>query len=148
MSNPEAYTQEIKSINLEIKRSNTRLSTLREQRMQKQGFLYKYMVDHKLEKFEGITINSIKPREMNKRKPEVEKKKDAIELFRIEGINDPEAFYAKLKNTQKFMSRNDDEDSDNSDRNGDNSDHEEERRSSKKPKKKNNEKTYDPFLGF
>jgi hypothetical protein len=145
MSNPEAYTQEIKSINLEIKRSNTRLSTLREQRRQKQGFLYKYMVDNKLEKFEGITANSIKPRELNKRKPEGEKKKDAIELFRREGISDPESFYAKLKNTQKFMSRNDDDSDDDRD---DYDDEEERRRRSSNKKKKNNEKTYDPFLGF
>jgi hypothetical protein len=135
MSNPEAYTREIKSINFEIKRSNTRLDTLRSQRKQKQDFLYKYMIDHNMEKYEGVTINSIRPKELNKRKPEIEKKKDAIELFTQEGIIDPEDFYTKLKNTQKFRTKNTDDNTNDEDY------------SIKRNKKRKNE-NYDPFLGF
>ena len=133
MSNPEAYVREIKSICEEIKRSNTRLSTLREQRKYKQSLLYKYMVDRGLEKFEGITINSISPKAPKPRKPEVEKRKDAVELFRQAGISNPEDFYTEFKTTQIAHPRG----------NGDDESHSPKRKSSKKTKNE-----YDPFLGY
>jgi len=142
MSNPEAYVREIKSLNDEFKRSNDRLKSLREQRKFKQTLLYKYMVEHNLEKYEGITINSIRPRDPIKRKPEAIKRKDAIELFRQAGINNPEDFYAEFKITQKGVPPDDggeDEDDDvlhiSSGQ-------------SRSSKKKGKNESYDPFLGF
>ena len=134
MSNPDAYVREIKSLSNEIKRSNERLNTLRKQRKSKQLLLFKYMEEHNLEKYEGITINSIRPRGPIKRKPEVEKRKDAVELFRQVGIGNPEEFYIEFKNTQRLVSlQNEDE---------------EMRDFPKRSKKKKADQDFDPFLGY
>lgn len=140
MSNPEAYVKEIKSLTGEIKRSNDRLNKLREQRKKKQSLLYKYMSERDIEKYEGITINSIRPRDVMRRKPEAEKRKDAIELFRQAGIPNPEEFYLEFKSTQKAAPKDGDED-----------ESEDELvipTKSRSKKGKKDEKKYDPFLGF
>ena len=134
MSNPGAYVKEIKSLTDEIKRTNDRINGLREQRKSKQKLLFKYMEEHELEEYEGITINSIRPRDSIKRKPEVEKRKDAIELFRQTGIGNPEEFYLEFKNTQRIILNGED---------GSESYHHSPKRSKKKKKSE-----FDPFLPF
>lgn len=129
MSRPNAYVREIKSLNAEIKRLNTRLRKLRAQRKEKQTLLHGYMEKNNLQKYEGITIKSIRPRSSIPRKPEIAKKNDAIDLFREVGIPNPEAFYAEFKTTQKYVSGEEPPPSE----------------PKRKTKKKNG---YDPFLGF
>ena len=137
MSKPEAYVKEIKSLTSEIKRSDDRIKGLKEQRKSKQKLLFKYMDEHELEKYEGITINSIRPKDSIKRKSEKEKRKDAIDLFRQIGIENPEEFYLEFKNTQRIIRNNDEDDSDLY--------HYSQKRSKKEKKGKS---VFDPFLGF
>jgi hypothetical protein len=130
MSNPEAYVREITSLKSEIKRLNGSMKTLREQCREKQDLLYKYMTKNGIEKYQGITAKSIRPRNKIPRKPEKEKRKDAISLFEEAGITDPETFYQEFKATQKYEMEQSEEEA------------------RPKEKKRPSESEYDPFLGF
>jgi hypothetical protein len=131
MSNPDAYVREISSLDDEIKRLNGKLRTLREQKKTKQDLLYKYMMKNRIEKYSGITAKSIRPREQRPRKPESQKKSDAIDLFTQIGVENPEELYKEFKLTQKYQTADDIPGS------------------SHEPKtKKKKDEEYDPFLGF
>lgn len=136
MSNPDSYIREINSLDDEIKRLNSKLKALREQKRSKQDLLYKYMTKNHIDKYGGITAKSIRPRENFPRKPESEKKSDAITLFTQLGIENPEEVYKEFKLTQKYQKQEDSESS------------------SQNVHKKSETKTtqsnvqYDPFLGF
>lgn len=134
MSNPDAYVREISSLDDEIKRLNGKLRTLREQKKTKQDLLYKYMMKNRIEKYSGITAKSIRPREQRPRKPESQKKSDAIDLFTQIGVENPEELYKEFKLTQKYQTADDIPEK---------GSHE----SRPKTKKKRDEE-YDPFLGF
>jgi hypothetical protein len=99
----QAYVREINSINAELKSLTAKAKVLRKQKFDKQALLYKYMKSKNMEVCDGTKIKSITPKDKIKRKPDSEKKKDAIELFRVEGINDPDSFYEKFKRTQKYV---------------------------------------------
>jgi hypothetical protein len=123
----DGYVHEIKSLRKEIKRLNASLKLLRDQKNLTEGRLYQYMKKNGVEKLDGITINSIKPRsEQLPRKKKSEKKKDAVELFQQIGVTDPEALWVEFQATQRYQ--NPDEVSE------------------KAPA--GSGKGYDPFLGF
>lgn len=123
----DGYIREIKSLRKEIKRLNGNLKVLRDQKTVVEGHLYRYMKKNGIEKIDGITINSIKPREERlPRKKKSEKKRDAIELFQEIGVNDPEALWLEFQATQRYQ--NPEEVSDRS--------------------QKGKGKGYDPYLGF
>ena len=123
----DSYIREIKSLRKEIKRLNGSLKVLRDQKTVVEGHLYRYMKKNGIEKIDGITINSIKPREERlPRKKKSEKKRDAIELFQEIGVSDPEQLWLEFQATQRYQ--NPDEVSDRS--------------------QKGNGKGYDPYLGF
>lgn len=98
--NPDVYVNEIRSIEKEEKRLRVRQKKLREQKKKAQKHLYTYMESCGIVKYERITKKSIEPRERKVRKKAKDKKRDALELFRVTGIPDPEKFWADLKNTQ------------------------------------------------
>jgi hypothetical protein len=123
----DGYVREIKSLRKEIKRLNGNLKLLRDQKNLVEGHLYQYMKKNGIEKIDGITINSIKPREERlPRKKKSEKKRDAIGLFQDIGVNDPEALWLEFQATQRYQ--NPDEVSEKS--------------------QKGSGKGYDPYLGF
>lgn len=96
------------------------------------------MTEHELEKYEGVTINSIRPSDIRRRKPEKEKKRDAIELFRNIGIGDPEEFYVEFKATQKSVPVTE----------GEENPYEIHSSPKKRRRNKGEKQDYDPFLGF
>lgn len=91
---------EIQDIAKEIKRMNLYLKTLRIRKKSLEGELYKFMHRENISVLQGIKREKIKP-EAVKRKKKSEKKRDAIELFRNIGIDDPEEFYRQFEITQK-----------------------------------------------
>ena len=103
MSRADSYIREIQSLDGEIKRLNSHLKKLREQKKKAQGHLYSYMKRRNLEKCGKYTIKSVTPRPSKPRKPESAKKADAIELFRQVGIPDPAAFFVEFKATQRYQ---------------------------------------------
>ena len=100
--NPAVYVAEIKSIEKEEKRLRTRQRKLRLQKKRAQAYLYTYLESQGIEKYDGITKKSIQPREKKTRKKIKDKKKDAMELFRMTGIPDPEKFWTDFQTTQKI----------------------------------------------
>ena len=132
MNKAESYAAEIERLDDEIKRLNTRVKNLKEQRKERRTLLYNHMEKNGIQKCKKITINSVRPKEQTKRKPESQKKQDAILLFQEVGIENPEKFYQDFKETQKYKS--------------------DEvlppKEKKEKKKKRNREKEYDPFLGF
>jgi len=126
MSTPNGYVHEILSLRKEIKRLNEHMKTLRDQKNLTEGRLYQYMNKNGIEKLDGITINSIKPRsEHLPRKKKSEKKRDAVELFQQIGVSDPEGLWTEFQATQRYQDREE------------------------VPQgKKTNGKGYDPYLGF
>lgn len=102
MSNPDAYVREINDLTTEIKRLKEHGDNLKSQRKVKQSYLRKYMEKNNLDKYEGITLKSITPRAPSLIKPKNKKKQDAIDLFRAQGIPEPEAFWERLESTRTF----------------------------------------------
>nr|QBK85424.1 MAG: uncharacterized protein LCMAC101_00110 [Marseillevirus LCMAC101] len=126
MSTADGYVHEIKSLRKEIKRLNEHMKTLRDQKNLAEDRLYQYMKKNGIEKLDGVTIGSIKPRsEHLPRKKKSEKKRDAVELFEQIGVSDPEGLWTEFQATQRYQDR-------------------EEVPHSQKSKGKG----YDPYLGF
>jgi len=105
----ESYTNEIKSLDAEIKRLNDHIKRLRLQRKTANENLYKYMIRHNLQKIgdgkQAITLSKCAPPKPRTRvKPKRERHEQAIELFREVGIPDPEEFYLQFEATQKNVS--------------------------------------------
>jgi len=101
--NPKGYVSEIRSIEKEERRLRERARKLREQKKKAKFHLYKYMESRGLEKYDGISKQSIQPKPKTIRKKPKEKKKDALELFRLTGIPDPEGFWRDFQRTQKVI---------------------------------------------
>lgn len=131
MAFPTSYVKEIESLKKEIKRLNSHLKSLRQQRKQSEKHLYNYMVANNLESYEGITAKSIKPKAIQ-RKPLSQKKSDAIKLFRDSGIEDAEKFWDEFQATQRY--------------NNENTENIESEPRKSRPKKKKDD--FDPLLGF
>ena len=96
-----SYVKELASLDTEIKRLNKVRKSLNEQRKLCKQRLYEYMKSRNMEEFEGVKIEKITPKTTAKRKPEKQKRKDAINLFNEIGIPDPEDFFNKFIQTQK-----------------------------------------------
>ena len=123
----DGYVHEIKSLRKEIKRLNGSLKVLRDQKNLAECRLYQYMKKNGIEKLDGITINSIKPRdEQLPRKKKSEKKRDAVELFQQIGVTDPEGLWIEFQATQKYHDQED----------------------APEKTQNTNRKGYDPYLGF
>lgn len=95
-----SYVREINSIDEEIKRLNTRLKTLRQQKKTAQGHLYEYMNNKNIEKIENFTLKKLEPKPPKPKKKKAEKMRDAIILCSQHGIDDPEEFYKQFQKTQ------------------------------------------------
>lgn len=130
----DSYIREMNSLDAEIKRSNTRTKSLREQRQRAKTNLYNYMVRHKLEQVSyGDKIIKIEqcspPKPRAKVKPKKLRTAEAIDLFRSAGIPDPEGFYTEFESTQKVKKEDSGEEG--------------------RPSKKKGKKTdFDDILGF
>lgn len=123
--NPDGDVREINSIKEELKRINQRAKLLRTQKKEAESRLYRYMLRNDLEKYEGITLKSIEPKQPRPRKPVKAKKKDALALFYEVGIPDPDSFWEEFQQTQKYVDGE-----------------------APPPPQKSPGKSYDPFLGF
>jgi len=99
--NPDAYVNEIQSIEKEERRLRARAKKLREQKKVAQTHLYQYMESRGLERYKSITKKSIQPRTRRPRKKIKDRKRDALDLFRTTGIPDPEKFWQDFQRTQK-----------------------------------------------
>lgn len=103
MSHPEAYVRVIKEIKEELTRLAVLSSELRIQKKEQEKYLRKYMKKNKLEKYKDITLKSITPKRPSLIKPKDKKKEDAINMFRDQGIENPEEFWNELQISQKFQ---------------------------------------------
>jgi hypothetical protein len=92
--------KEIQSIDKELKRLSQMAKKLREQKKKHQTIILNYMDKIGIDKWEKYDASKLNP-EKKTRKKAVEKKKDAIELFRRIGVPQPETFYNEFKQTQK-----------------------------------------------
>ena len=112
--NPEAYVREITEIKEEVKRLRAHIINLNDQKKKAEAYLREWMIKNDEEKFvwsrpvDGkeekvtITLKSITPRAPSLTKPKNKKKKDAIALFKEQGILNPEEFWDSLQSIQKF----------------------------------------------
>lgn len=101
-----SYVREIKSIKDELKRMQAKSKSLKEQKKKAETRLYHYMKNQNLEKFEGVSIKSITPKDRTFNKKASEKKHDAIKLLSEIGVPDPEGLWEELKKTQKVKIEN------------------------------------------
>lgn len=99
--NPSGYVAEIKSIDGELKNLARRSKLLRDQKRIAQNRLYDHMRHNGLDEFEGIKKKSIAPKPKKESKTKQEKRDDAVELLRQQGVPYPEEFYDKLLQTQR-----------------------------------------------
>lgn len=149
MRSYEGYMFELNSIDIELKRINDHAKNLRLQRTTILNALYRYMSSNNLEKVSygkrEISLKQCAPKEKRgPTKPKKEKKREAIELFRNEGIPNPEKFYEVFESTQKPIAR------DTPERNNTNSNYNDDDifGPSSKTKKKGKNNAYDSQLGF
>jgi len=99
--NPSGYVSEIKSIDRELKKLSERSKLLRNQKRVAQNRLYDHMRHNGLDEYEGIKKKSIAPKPKKETKTKQEKRDDAVDLLRQQGVPYPEEFYDKLMQTQK-----------------------------------------------
>jgi hypothetical protein len=102
MSQADEYVNEIKSIYKEMKHLQKTMNMLREQVGEARIHLYTYMRNHNMEKYKGFSLKGLEPKPKIPRKPQKEKKKDALYLFEKSGIADPDNFWEELQKTQKY----------------------------------------------
>lgn len=103
MNYEDSYVSQIKSIDLELKRLAKKSKELREAKKFNEAKLYSVMQRRGLKEYRGIKANKIAPTKRKPRKPERQKRKDAIDLFRQIGIPDPSGFYSEFQRTQKHI---------------------------------------------
>jgi hypothetical protein len=96
----DACIRQIRDIDEALSRLNPQVRELREKKKAAQERLYKWMVSHHLETFEGVSRKKIAPRPKIVRKKEAEKKRDAIQLFQSVGVNDPGELWEEFKRSQ------------------------------------------------
>ena len=101
-----SYISEIVSIDTEIRRLNSVIKQLREQKKVAQGHLHQIMESTGKEEmsFNGHKITKKQcapPKPRAKAKPKGQRKNDALELFKNVGIPNPEQFYSEYQQTQK-----------------------------------------------
>ena len=102
----DSYLREIHTLDIEIKRSNDRAKSLRMQKQTAKTHLYNYMKRHNLQQVQDgtkvITINQcLPPKARAKAKPKKLRVQEAIDLFRMAGIPNPDSFYEEFEATQK-----------------------------------------------
>lgn len=102
----DSYLREIHTLDIEIKRVNDRAKALRTQKQTAKTHLYNYMKRHNLQQVQDgtkvITINQcLPPKARAKAKPKKARVQEAIELFRMAGIPNPDSFYEEFEATQK-----------------------------------------------
>lgn len=101
----------LKNMNAEIKRLNTQLKIMREEKKKTEERLYNWMTKRGIDDYCGFKRDRIKPKEKTilKRKPKKQKIEDALKLFRDAGIPDPEEFYMQYQGTQKAIPPNEED---------------------------------------
>lgn len=104
MNRTVSYVHEIAKLDVEIKRLQSKLKELRNEKKLKQKYLYEAMKRHNEAKVGSFSLKSLE-KSINsipvKRKKLRDKRKDAINLFRTIGIPHPEQFYNEFQATQK-----------------------------------------------
>ena len=99
----ESYVRELDSINNELKRIRSHVKQLTIQKKIAEKRLYDYMKRNNLEKCGNYNIKKITPKPKVPRKTQKQKKQDAINLFKMKGIENPEKLFEEFKNTQKSI---------------------------------------------
>jgi hypothetical protein len=131
-----SYAREIKSIDGELKRLNARLKQLRAQKRAAQDHLYTYMVSHKVDNLNGITLKQCAPpKPRAKQKPKAQRKADAVGALSEIGVPDPDGLYDTLESLRRTNP------------NTHTSDEDDELEKVSKPRKGKKE-SYDDSLGF
>lgn len=99
----QSYTQQLRTLNQELKIINAKAKEIREQKKRVEKDLYYYMDRHQITEIEGFQKDKLyqppKPK-LPSKKPS-EKKRDGVELFRQVGIVNAEQFYEEWLGTQR-----------------------------------------------
>jgi hypothetical protein len=91
------HSREFKSARKAIKRLNEDKKKLIAHKNLTATYLYNYMVKHDLVKFEGITLKAVTPKPHVLKLKKHEKEQAVIELFKDQGINDPQGLWETLQ---------------------------------------------------
>lgn len=95
--NAENCVATIKKLNAEIAQQTTRIKQLRQQCVEQKKLLLGYMNELKVDELGGIRKSTLEP------KPKITaeaRRASAVEYLERQGIDNPEQFYALLKQTQ------------------------------------------------
>lgn len=101
----QSYTAELRIVERELKLYNAKTRAARERKRKLTENLYKYMQRNGISKVEGYTLDKVTPKQPREKpkpkKPEREKKRDIVELYRQVGILNPEQLYEETKHLQQ-----------------------------------------------
>ena len=95
------YVASINRINESIKRQNEVIKKLREQRKNYEAKLFVFMEKNKMEEYEGIKIDKIRPKEKTEKKKAREKREETVRLFSKIGVDDPDELFKLTESIRK-----------------------------------------------
>lgn len=102
------FSPQLRAIEQKLKIANSQVNTLRKEKKKLMTKLYQYMCDYNLEELDGYLKSKLEVRVMRRPKPpqktDAQKRKDAINLFRQIGIQDPKQFWQEFEQTQRSVS--------------------------------------------
>lgn len=107
-----SYVNSIKNINESIKKINENVKKLKEQRKIHEHRLFLFMQKNKLEEYEGIKIDKIRPKPAIQKKKAKEKKEETIKLFSEIGVDDPTELFKLTESIRKSKIKDDRRDED------------------------------------
>lgn len=97
----DGYIYEIKSTTTEIKRLNKELKALRTQKTKTEINLVNYMKRSNINEYNGYKLHKLDPGLKPLRQKMSQKRDKTIDLFRTEGISDPNSLWLKIKELSK-----------------------------------------------
>jgi hypothetical protein len=98
----DGYVRDLKALEKALSELKEKKKQLESAKKRKEAQLYQYMERTGIQEYKGIKKKKIQPKERTKRKPESQKRNDAIRLFREIGVPNAEGFYNEFRKTQRY----------------------------------------------
>lgn len=95
------YVKSINSLNETIKRHSEVIKKLKEQRKLYENKLFVFMEKNKMEEYEGIKIDKIRPKPPVVKKKAKEKRDETLKLFSQIGVDDPNELFKLTESIRK-----------------------------------------------
>jgi hypothetical protein len=99
----EAYVRQLKDLASAMARHTAEIKKIREKQKEAKARLAEWMERNSHDEYHGYKLSKIKPKPKVPKKTQKDKKRDAIHLFNEIGVPDPNDFWDRFQETQKYI---------------------------------------------